>query len=303
MLWGETHRSDPSLLQSVKGCGGTSWAREYLAGPVVRYLHPSPPSETVSAHLWKEVVAGSTMSRVNLPVLYESRLFSCLLFPKWNNPIHLISADEQAWATSAAFFVSLWWYEVAWCKLLLYKIIKLLLKESQPLSKSNSCEEKAAKFLAGHREAHPYLIITIYNTTSIIRISKIGSKSWTTILHALLQVSRSVFHPWAITRLPLMATDIAVHCLPVPLVGQDTGTKPRPCTGRDRPMEEALQVFYFFNVCGFISHRALLWCCLHPLSSLLTLSQVLVFLASLWIPAVTAELMHVLLLAQFRPAP
>lgn len=58
-----------------------------------------------------------------------------------------------------------------------YKTIKLFLKESQPLSKSNSCEEEAAVFLAGHREVHPYLIIAIYNTTSIIRISKIDLKS------------------------------------------------------------------------------------------------------------------------------
>lgn len=103
--------------------------------------------------------------------------------------------------------------------------------------------------------------------------------------------------------LPLMATDIMFHCLVVLSAGCETGTKPQRCTGWDVPAGGGLPGCYLFDVCGPISHLALLQSCLHPVSSLLTLPCVLVFLSSLWRPVVVAELMHVLPLVQFMPTP
>lgn len=58
------------FLQSMKGCRGRSWVREYQASPRVRHLHPSPLSGSVSAHQWNDVVPGPAGSWVN-PAIAE----------------------------------------------------------------------------------------------------------------------------------------------------------------------------------------------------------------------------------------
>lgn len=113
---------------------------------------------------------------------------------------------------------------------------------------------------------------------SISRIIKIGLKCWTSCLPYTTSAFQGCISSLGSSRLPLMAIDIVVHCPSVPLQGNHKGTKPWRCTGRDVPPAGGPPGFYFGSVCGFISHLALLWSCLHPVSSLLTLACVLAFL-------------------------
>jgi len=69
-----SHLTFPSERE---GSQSQTLGREHQASPAVRHLHPSPPSETVSADLQKEAVDGSAMSWVN-PATAESSSDCCI---------------------------------------------------------------------------------------------------------------------------------------------------------------------------------------------------------------------------------
>lgn len=60
-----TNLSHPTYPSECEVLWRQTLGREYQASPAIRHLHHSPPSGTVPAHQWKEVVAGSAMSWVN----------------------------------------------------------------------------------------------------------------------------------------------------------------------------------------------------------------------------------------------